>query len=63
MKSSESDLNQLSDLNSVNLKTSELLRVIEAAVKNYKGSRRGQGMNTGFWQKKPTSHRRLPIEH
>jgi hypothetical protein len=36
MKSSESDLNQLSHLNSVNLKTSKLLRVIEATVKTRK---------------------------
>jgi hypothetical protein len=46
MKSSESDLNQLSDLNSVNLKTSELLRVIEVTVKSRKGGRRGHIMGT-----------------
>ncbi len=46
MNSSESDLNQLSDLNSVNLQASEVLRVIKATVKNYKGSRRGHIMGT-----------------
>jgi hypothetical protein len=46
MKSGESDLNLLSDLNSVSLRSSELLRVIEATAKIRKGSRRGHIMGT-----------------